>query len=1073
MLSKKMAFSLMSLITLLVFTFVAGDAFAAEKPFEIKIMGPTKATYATLTSAVTVDLMVESAQPIPALSAAAEGNVTVTVVDRRGFVDDATVTATDRAITDYPMRTAKKRQFRVSVTQEADTVDNTKGLIEKLIITIPAGLKTTDPTVMAAKDGDTKLDESKLVQHTITLSMAPTATQLTDIPKVVSIQRLRPGSQTVVAAFQEEVVTDFQFDVRFVLTEAHSEYDAGKNANENAGRLIEVENGEVRNLVVGTTFAQVRATAANADSVILPHPSEGMYEYGDDVAPTLGLPTLGGTPTDFVPGPTSDDNMYRQYRVTIRPHRRKGDPSKTFDVKIKVKNFHDGGSVVRNTYVSPGFGESANLPNGREILTVKVAYTEVDVEAGYRVTLPKDLRIPGGGYLVIVQNKAGSAVHVPPGSTKDEPKRSERTPAERLYNVHEAPTLPNLATAFPNGVVVDVESYDRELLITEVMWGEDTSLTTSSNSQYIELYNPGDSYLTIDDKPETPYLNEAVTLVFYGPNEFADIPIGGELQEAFLVDASGEVLRPAWWADSVFVERPDELPGYVSDRIGTLDIEGAYWSPAEKGQSGRSGTQVGELTTGRGPFEPPVPIISMYRVMTDGTPEDGQMESSWMSSEGPKSANFNPLAIGIRHGTPGAATDATRTPADDTADEEAEAAEKKAAEDKAAAEAEKTRTTGTIPEAGSIYISEIMFAGNGSLPQWIEIANGSATEDVNLSGWTLTIANAVADAEVSIGASATFTIPDGTMIDRSRQIESPSTILVVTETGRNNIDAVSDQVVNLKTDNEVELILAGVTKRKYTLLSDEAFLITLAPPTPEKSTPPAGETAAAKAKRMAAEKQEAAKRKEATDMAGNLGADGTAAWALPVSEGSARSSIIRRHVVVSIGPSEPNDGMEEENWILAKDTDFKEPTHVRQRTYYGAMSDEGTPGFRAGGALPVELSHFRPARDKATGAAVITWATESELNNAGFFIKRSQQRNGEFKVINATMVPGAGTTSEKQFYTYTDTTAQPNVVYYYQIEDVSLDGNRQTLTRGIRLKGHVGAAGKATVIWGELKTSHE
>ena len=56
------------------------------------------------------------------------------------------------------------------------------------------------------------------------------------------------------------------------------------------------------------------------------------------------------------------------------------------------------------------------------------------------------------------------------------------------------------------------------------------------------------------------------------------------------------------------------------------------------------------------------------------------------------------------------------------------------------------------------------------------------------------------------------------------------------------------------------------------------------------------------------------------------------------------------------------------------------------------------------------------------------------------------------KIINATMIQGAGTTSEKQFYTYTDTTAQPNVVYYYQIEDVSLDGDRQTLTRGIRLE---------------------
>ena len=127
--------------------------------------------------------------------------------------------------------------------------------------------------------------------------------------------------------------------------------------------------------------------------------------------------------------------------------------------------------------------------------------------------------------------------------------------------------------------------------------------------------------------------------------------------------------------------------------------------------------------------------------------------------------------------------------------------------------------------------------------------------------------------------------------------------------------------------------------------------------------------------------------------------------------------------------------------------------HSKVSSYYGFPTDVGTPGFRAGGALPVELSHFRPARDKETGAVVITWSTQSELNNAGFFIKRRRQRDGEFKVVNATMILGAGTTSEKQFYTYTDTTAQANVVYYYQIEDVSLDGNRRTLTRGIRLKG--------------------
>ena len=50
MLSKKMTFSLMSLITLLAFAFafVADDAFAAAKPFEIKIVGRAAVTSAVV-----------------------------------------------------------------------------------------------------------------------------------------------------------------------------------------------------------------------------------------------------------------------------------------------------------------------------------------------------------------------------------------------------------------------------------------------------------------------------------------------------------------------------------------------------------------------------------------------------------------------------------------------------------------------------------------------------------------------------------------------------------------------------------------------------------------------------------------------------------------------------------------------------------------------------------------------------------------------------------------------------------------------------------------------------------------
>ncbi len=361
-------------------------------------------------------------------------------------------------------------------------------------------------------------------------------------------------------------------------------------------------------------------------------------------------------------------------------------------------------------------------------------------------------------------------------------------------------------------------------------------------------------------------------------------------------------------------------------------------------------------------------------------------------------------------------------------------------------------TSVPIPEAGQIYISEIMFAGGGTLPQWIEISNGSRSEQVNLSGWTLTVENATADADVSVGSKATFTIPEGMKINPSGQNDTPSTVLVVTEQGRTNLDGTraDSQVVNLWTDQQLELFRLDIFKRRYSLLSDMVFKITLAPPAALITTLAGADV---------------------TDVVGNLGADGTATWTLPIAEGNARSSIIRRHVAGSVGPAEPKDGEMMESWVLASDTGFAQSTHLSAHSYYGLPIDVGTPGFRAGGALPVELSQFRPERNKNTGAVVITWSTQSELNNAGFFIKRSQQRDGEFQIINATMILGAGTSSEKQFYTYTDTTAQSNAVYYYQIEDVSLDGNRQTLTRGIRLKGHVGAIGKATTTWGELKTS--
>ena len=333
--------------------------------------------------------------------------------------------------------------------------------------------------------------------------------------------------------------------------------------------------------------------------------------------------------------------------------------------------------------------------------------------------------------------------------------------------------------------------------------------------------------------------------------------------------------------------------------------------------------------------------------------------------------------------------------------------------------------TVAVAMPADIMITEIMVdTGGGRLPQWIELSNVSG-KAVSLAGWSVLISNSAADDDV-VGASVSINL-SGTL-DVSAHTGNTGkgqSLLLVAWGARSSGQINADLVMNVSSQ-------VGETGR-YTLISEMGFMVALVPPQTTGVL-------------------------TYGDAAGNL----DEAWELPTADG-ARSSLIRREAD-ALGAA--TMGTMANGWVLASDTALVSGP----ATWYGSDEDAGTPGYDAGGPLPVQLSHFRPARDKETGAAVITWSTQSELNNAGFFIKRSQQRDGQFKIINAAMIQGAGTISEKQFYTYTDTTAQPNVVYYYQIEDVSLDGNRQTLTNGIRLKGHIGAAGKLTTLWGDLKT---
>ena len=341
---------------------------------------------------------------------------------------------------------------------------------------------------------------------------------------------------------------------------------------------------------------------------------------------------------------------------------------------------------------------------------------------------------------------------------------------------------------------------------------------------------------------------------------------------------------------------------------------------------------------------------------------------------------------------------------------------------------------------GEISISEIMYDSGPNLnqAQWIELYNSSMTQALNLGGWKLRIRNFYDRDAAYIEGTITF---------KDVVILPNQTLLIVPRQAANDLP--DNRVYDLYRNHRRDLGLI----RSQLLLNPTGFHLTLTDTGVQGSLSD----------------------DVVVDEVGNLTVAGgvrSKAWDLPPVNPGRRRSIVRSYGGVfrpqqgSIDgePSPPDDGLSANGWRLF-------PANGLSTSYYGALNDLANPGYRSGGPLPVSLSSFRPVRDPNTGHIVITWVTESELNNAGFNILRAESKAGEFKVINLKgIIAGHGTTSEKHLYTYQDATAKPNVVYYYQLEDVSLDGKRTRLVT-THLRGNVTAAGKVTTTWADLKSN--
>ncbi len=135
-----------------------------------------------------------------------------------------------------------------------------------------------------------------------------------------------------------------------------------------------------------------------------------------------------------------------------------------------------------------------------------------------------------------------------------------------------------------------------------------------------------------------------------------------------------------------------------------------------------------------------------------------------------------------------------------------------------------------------------------------------------------------------------------------------------------------------------------------------------------------------------------------------------------------------------------NDGA---NWALSVDGVDGARTSVASGVWSGG--DVGSPGNILGdNALPVSLSLFRAMG--GNGQVTLEWVTESEVNNVGFEIWRSESPNGQYTLLssyrNNPDLQGQFNSNTRTRYQYVDHLVRNEVTYYYKLIDVSGNGQR-------------------------------
>jgi len=109
-----------------------------------------------------------------------------------------------------------------------------------------------------------------------------------------------------------------------------------------------------------------------------------------------------------------------------------------------------------------------------------------------------------------------------------------------------------------------------------------------------------------------------------------------------------------------------------------------------------------------------------------------------------------------------------------------------------------------------------------------------------------------------------------------------------------------------------------------------------------------------------------------------------------------------------------------------------------QSSHGGGEWDAFVASYLQDGSLPVELSMLT-ATASADGVT-IRWRTESEVNNIGFRIYRSEEKDGNYTRI--AFVSGAGNSAMPIDYQFTDKEVEAGKTYFYYLEDIDIAGEK-------------------------------